>query len=124
MIPANDTRFDCSSAVSTPAVTFRRDFVFNVGGYTDDDATGTTPRFVISASKNATRSRSLPKNPRNDPFRVTTAGWYTLTHPAPEQRGHARGGLHHLGRRRLAAPWLDAQRPDGLDRFHCWRQSL
>jgi hypothetical protein len=80
MIPANDTRFDWSSAVSTPATTFRRDFVFNVGGYTDSDATGATRRFVMSASNNATRSGSFPKNPDNDPFAITTAGWYTFAH--------------------------------------------
>ena len=62
-ILANDTRFDWSSAVNTPTTTFRRDFVFNVGGYTDSDATGATPRFVISASNNARRGSSLPKNP-------------------------------------------------------------
>jgi hypothetical protein len=87
MIPANDTRFDWSSAVSTPTTTFRRDFVFNVGGYTDADATGTTPRFVISASNNAGRSASFPKNPGNDPFAITTAGWYTFTHAFRDNAG-------------------------------------
>ncbi len=32
--PANDTRFDWSSAVSTPANTHRRDFIFNMGCFT------------------------------------------------------------------------------------------
>ena len=40
---ANDTRFDWSSAVSTPACGHRRDFVFNAGFYTDTDTTGPVP---------------------------------------------------------------------------------
>src|SRR5687768_3403936 len=36
----NDTRFDWSSAINTPACAHRRDFVFNGGFYTDVDATG------------------------------------------------------------------------------------
>jgi len=55
----NDTRFDWSSAVSTPSCAHRRDFVFNAGFYTDADATGAGPRFVISASTNAGRGSSL-----------------------------------------------------------------
>jgi hypothetical protein len=86
---ANDTRFDWSSAISTPACEHRRDFVFNAGFYTDTDTTGSGPRFVISASPNATRSGANPKNPGRDPFTITTEGWYTFEHrfyampPAP-----------------------------------------
>jgi hypothetical protein len=76
----NDTRFDWSSAISTPAAGFRRDFVFNAGFYLDSDTTGTGPRFVISASNNATRSSAFPKNPTRDPFTITQTGWYTFTH--------------------------------------------
>ena len=64
MILANDTRFDWSSAVNTPTTTFRRDFVFNVGGYTDSDATGATPRFVMSASNNAGARQLVSEEPR------------------------------------------------------------
>jgi len=78
---ANDTRFDWSSAVSTPSCGHRRDFVFNAGFYTDiDPPTGAGPRFVISASTNATRSGAFPKNPGRDPFTITAEGWYTFEH--------------------------------------------
>jgi hypothetical protein len=77
---ANDTRFDWSSAINKPDGTHRRDFVFNAGFYTDTDATGSGPRFVISASTNATRSGAFPKNPGRDPFAITTTGWYTFEH--------------------------------------------
>ena len=77
---ANDTRFDWSSAISQPDGTHRRDFVFNAGFYNDSDATGSDPRFVISASNNATRSGAFPKNPGRHPFAITTTGWYTLEH--------------------------------------------
>ena len=79
---ANDTRFDWSSAISTPAAVplHRRDFVFNAGFYNDSDATGSGPRFVISASNNATRSGAFPKNPARDPFTITASGWYTFEH--------------------------------------------
>ena len=76
----NDTRFDWSSAVSTPGCAHRRDFVFNAGFYTDTDATGTGPRFVISASNNATRSGAFPKNPGRMPYTITAEGWYTFEH--------------------------------------------
>jgi len=76
----NDTRFDWSSAIGMPDGTFRRDFVFNAGFYNDSDVTGTGPRFVISASNNATRSAAFPKNPGRDPFTITTTGWYTFEH--------------------------------------------
>jgi hypothetical protein len=77
---ANDTRFDWSSAIGDPDCGHRRDFVFNAGFYTDDDATGAGPRFVISASNNATRSSSNPKNPGRNPFSIFVEGWYTLEH--------------------------------------------
>jgi hypothetical protein len=77
---ANDTRFDWSSAISNPAGSHRRDFVFNAGFYNDTDTTGSGPRFVISASNNATRSGAFPKNPGRDPFSITTTGWYTFEH--------------------------------------------
>jgi len=77
---ANDTRFDWSSAINTPAGTHRRDFVFNAGFYDDTDITGSGPRFVISASNNATRSGAFPKNPGRDPFSITRTGWYTFEH--------------------------------------------
>ena len=76
----NDTRFDWSSAINQPDGTFRRDFVFNAGFYNDTDTTGSGPRFVISASNNATRSGAYPKNPGRDPFTITTSGWYTFEH--------------------------------------------
>lgn len=79
---ANDTRFDWSSAVNTPGCAHRRDFVFNAGFYTDlDPLTGLpVPRFVISASNNATRSGADPRNPGRDPFTIYTEGWYTFEH--------------------------------------------
>lgn len=77
---SNDTRFDWSSAVSDATGAFRRDFVFNAGFYNDTDSTGADPRFVISASNNATRSGAFPKNPGGDPFAITTTGWYTFQH--------------------------------------------
>jgi hypothetical protein len=76
----NDTRFDWSSAVSTPQCGHRRDFVFNAGFYTDTDTTGTGPRFVISASNNATRSGAFPKNPGRMPYTINAEGWYTFEH--------------------------------------------
>src|SRR5688572_22202816 len=76
----NDTRFDWSSAVNTPACAHRRDFVFNAGFYTDTDTTGTGPRFVISASNNATRSGAFPKNPGRMPYTINVEGWYTFEH--------------------------------------------
>jgi hypothetical protein len=66
---ANDARFDWSSAINMPDGNHRRDFVFNAGFYNDTDATGSGPRFVISASTNATRSGA-----------ITATGWYTFEH--------------------------------------------
>jgi hypothetical protein len=77
---ANDTRFDWTSAIGTPQCNHRRDFVFNAGFYTDMDSTGAGPRFVISASNNAGRSSSFPKNPGRDPFSISVEGWYTFEH--------------------------------------------
>jgi hypothetical protein len=77
---ANDTRFDWSSAMSTPAGGHRRDFIFNAGFYNDTDATGDGPRYVISASNNGGRSGAFPKNPARDPLTITETGWYTLQH--------------------------------------------
>jgi hypothetical protein len=77
---ANDTRFDWTSAISTPNCGHRRDFVFNAGFYTDTDVTGTGPRFVISASNNAGRSGAFPKNPGRMPYTVNVEGWYTFEH--------------------------------------------
>jgi hypothetical protein len=76
----NDTRFDWSSAINTPSCVHRRDFVFNAGFYTDIDATGAGPRFVISASNNATRSGAFPKNPGRMPYTISAEGWYTFEH--------------------------------------------
>jgi hypothetical protein len=77
---ANDTRFDWSSAISRPDCGHRRDFVFNAGFYNDTDSTGSGPRFVISASNNATRSGAFPKNPGRAPFTIVLEGWYTFEH--------------------------------------------
>ena len=76
----NDTRFDWTSAISTPNCEHRRDFVFNAGFYTDTDSTGSGPRFVISASNNAGRGSSFPKNPGRMPYTVAAEGWYTFEH--------------------------------------------
>ena len=76
----NDTRFDWSSAVNQPNCAHRRDFVFNAGFYTDTDMTGTGPRFVISASTNATRSGANPRNPARMPYTINVEGWYTFEH--------------------------------------------
>ena len=78
---ANDTRFDWSSAISAPDGSFRRDFVFNAGFYNDDSGPGAgTNRFIVSASNNAGRANSYPKNPGRDPAAIATTGWYTFQH--------------------------------------------
>lgn len=77
---SNDTRFDWTSAIGTPTCNHRRDFVFNAGFYTDTDTTGSGPRFVISASNNAGRGSSFPKNPGRMPFTIIAEGWYTFEH--------------------------------------------
>jgi hypothetical protein len=71
---------------------FRRDFIFNGGFYNDSDVTGTGPRYVISASNNAGRGSSFPKNPGRDPFSITTTGWYTLKHRFYDQGGGVLAG--------------------------------
>ena len=71
----DDTRFDWTSAVSTPTGGHRRDFVFNAGVYNDG-----TPHFVVSASNNSGRGSSFPKNPERNPIAITDAGWYTFQH--------------------------------------------
>jgi hypothetical protein len=76
----NDTRFDWTSAINTPAGTHRRDFAFNGGYYDDAGAPGTGPRFVFSASNNTGRGNSFPKNPGRAPIAITDAGWYTFQH--------------------------------------------
>ena len=78
---ANDTRFDYSVSLVKPDGSFLRDFVFNVGFYDDDTGPGAdTERFVISASNNAGRLNTFPKNPGRDPFAIETTGWYTFQH--------------------------------------------
>lgn len=84
---ANDTRFDFTSAINTPAGAHRRDFAFNAGFYGDTDATGSGPRFVISASNNTGRANSFPKNPGRDPFAIVTDGWYTFQHTFTDNAG-------------------------------------
>jgi hypothetical protein len=76
----NDTRFDWTSAVNTPACAHRRDFAFNAGFYTDTDTTGAGPRFVITASNNTGRGNSFPKNPARMPYSISIEGWYTFEH--------------------------------------------
>jgi len=75
---ANDTRFDWTSAIGTPACSHRRDFVFNAGFYTD--GIGMIPRFVISASNNTGRANSFPKNPGRMPYTILLEDWYTFEH--------------------------------------------
>jgi hypothetical protein len=76
----NDTRFDWSSAINNTSCGHRRDFVFNGGFYTDTDTTGAGPRFVFSASNNAGRGNSFPKNPGRMPYTINVEGWYTFEH--------------------------------------------
>ena len=71
----NDTRFDFSSAINNTSCGHRRDFVFNGGFYTDTDSTGTGPRFVFTASNNAGRGNSNPKNPGRMPYTIYVEGW-------------------------------------------------
>lgn len=80
---ANDTRFDYSSAINNSAGTFLRDFVFNVGFYDSGDMTGPgagTNRFIVTASNNAGRANSFPKNPGRGPIGIDMSGWYTFEH--------------------------------------------
>ena len=74
---STDSRFDWASAINNPAGTHRRDFVFNAGFYNDlTEGDG----FVISASNNAGRANSFPKNPDRDPLTIIETGWYTFQH--------------------------------------------
>lgn len=77
---ANDTRFDWDSSINDSTGAGRRDFIFNGGFYNDNDATGSGPRFVISASNNSSPGSAYPKNPGRDPFTIITTGWYTFEH--------------------------------------------
>lgn len=77
--PANvdDMRFDWIAAASNDLdCTFRRDFAFNVGWYSDSDFTGNGPRFVMSGNTNTGRCNSFPKNSAMSPFAVNVTGWY------------------------------------------------
>jgi len=85
---ANDTRFDWDVAINKSDGTFGQGFVFNGGFYNDSDVTGTGNRFVFSASNNATRGSSYPKNPGRDPFAITTSGWYRF-----QDRFYNNGGI-------------------------------
>jgi hypothetical protein len=78
----NDTRFDWTSAINGPDGNHRRDFVFNGGFYNDADGSpgSGSSRFIFSASNNAGRANSYPKNPGRDPIAVTSSGWYTFQH--------------------------------------------
>jgi hypothetical protein len=73
----NDTRFDFTSAISTPAGGHRRDFIFNAGFYNDE---GAGNRFVVSASTNTSRGSAYPKNPGRNPVAISSSGWYTFQH--------------------------------------------
>ncbi len=78
---ANDKRFDYTSAISGTTDVHRRDFVFNVGFY--NDGTGPAPgtnRFIVSASNNAGRGNSYPKNPGRNPIALAATGWYVFQH--------------------------------------------
>ncbi|MCP5151451.1 MAG: PEP-CTERM sorting domain-containing protein [Ectothiorhodospiraceae bacterium] len=104
---ANDTRFDYSSAINNSSGGFLRDFVFNAGFYDAADGTGPgagTNRFVLSASHNAGRGNSFPKNPGRDPIAIDMSGWYTFEHHFFDNAGvlaadlsilDAGGGLVH-----------------------------
>ena len=76
----NDTRFDWTSAINNTTCGHRRDFVFNAGFYTDLTPPGAGPRFVISASNNAGRGNSFPKNPQRQPISINDEGWFTFEH--------------------------------------------
>lgn len=81
-------RFDWTSAINNSAGMHRRDFVFNVGGYTTADSFAPAGNhFVISASNNATRSGADPRNAGKDPVAIATTGWYTFQHRFYENGG-------------------------------------
>lgn len=76
---ADDSRLDYSSAVSKPDGTHLRDFVFNIGFYSDTAARGfgSGAGFIFSTS---TGSGQPPYHVPNDPIAVNASGWYTLEH--------------------------------------------
>ena len=84
---SNDIRFDWTSAINNSSGGFLRDFVFNGGFYNDNDSTGSGARFVFSASNNAGRANSYPKNPARDPFAITQTGWYDFQHTFYDNSG-------------------------------------
>jgi len=84
--------FTSFSAPTLPHVRGRlpRDFVFNVEFYNSSDTDapgGGSNRFMISASNNAGRANSFPKNPGRDPFAVLTTGWGTFEHHVYDNAG-------------------------------------
>jgi len=87
---SNDTRFDWDVALQTNGGSFVRDFVFNGGYYDETDATGNTPRFVISAGNNAGRPNAYPADPNHNPFAITSSGWYTFQHHFQDDGGTLR----------------------------------
>ena len=77
----NDMRFDWSVALITDSEDFIQDFVFNAGWYNDATGPGAgEARFVVSASNNAGRPDSNPKNPGRDPIAILQSGWYVFQH--------------------------------------------
>ncbi len=83
---ANDTRFNYSSAISSSAGGFLRDFVFNAGFYNDGTGPGAnTDRFVISVGNNSGRGNSFPKN--TGAISISDTGWYTFTQHFYENSG-------------------------------------
>ncbi len=87
---SNDTRLDWDVALQKSGGAFLRDFIFNGGFYDDSDSTGTGARFVFTAGNNAGRANAFPKNPGNDPFAITTSGWYTFQHHFQDDNGELR----------------------------------
>ena len=87
--PANNTRFDFSSAINSAAGIHLQDFIFNAGFYNDSDGSpGTgTNRFVISASNNSQPGSAFAKNPGREPIAISTTGWYTFEHHFYEVAG-------------------------------------
>jgi hypothetical protein len=78
---ANDTRLDIMSAISKTDGAHLGDFCFNIGFYNDATGPGaSTNRFIISASNNAGRANSYPKNPGRNPIAIAATGWYTFVH--------------------------------------------
>jgi len=74
---ANNTRFDFSSAINSPAGMHRRDFIFNGGFYNAMDLTGPgagTNRFIVAASNNSPGTPKLGVSP----IAIGTTGWYTF----------------------------------------------